>query len=273
MYGSKYHTSRAGAGSFWTLVVLAFALSPPGSSPATADEEFWSPLALTGKAGELPEARDVVRRAIDFVEAHDQLAFETLVTYEVVQKNGQKLQFDMLQRVAIQRPDRIHWVTLHDDAATVTASCRDGTFTLLRQPANIWGRVDVPSELTAAISTVSKEYNVVVPFVDLLSGDASELWLGKDVEWVDYVGEAWAEGQWTDHVALRRPGIDLELWLRKGDEPFPVKMSIVRTDDDGLPGFSARFRVWSTRIEEGSIPKFVPPEGSEQVEVVPVNTP
>jgi hypothetical protein len=273
MHGSKHHTSSTLAGAFWTLVALALALSPPGSSRASADEEFWSPPALTREASELPEARAVVRHAIDFVESHDQLAFEALVTYEVVQKNGQKLQFDMLHRVAVERSARIHWVTLHDNGATETAWCGDGTFTLLREPANLWGRVNVPPDLKDAILGVSKEYKVAVPFVDLLSGDVGDLWLGKDVKWVDYVGEAWVEGQWTDHVALRRPGIDVQLWFRKGDEPFPVKMSIIRTNEDGLPSFSARFRVWSTRIADGAIPKFVPPEGSEQVEVVPVHTP
>ena len=101
----------------------------------------------------------------------------------------------------------------------------------------------------------------------------AELWLGEDVEWVDYVAEAWAEGQWTDHVALRRPGADIQLWFRKGDEPFPVKMAIVRTEEDGQPGFSARFREWKTQIPDGAAPKFVPPEGSEQLRIVPIVKP
>ncbi len=274
MSGSKQHPLPVlRARAIWALVALALALPRPGSSLAAANEAFRSPTALTGKAGELPNARDVVRRAIDFVESHDQLAFEALVTYEVVQENGQKLQFEMLQRVAIQRPARIHWVTLHDNAATETAWCSDGVFTLLREPANVWGRVDVSPTLSDAMLTISKEYGVAVPFVDLLSNNVGELWLGQDVEWVNYIGEAWVEGQWTDHVALRRPGVDVQLWFRKGDKPFPVKMSIVRTGDAGQPGFSARFRMWSTRIPDGSIPKFVPPDGSEQIEVVPVTTP
>jgi len=242
--------------------------------PATAGEKaIWSPPPLAGEPGDLPEGRDVLRRLIDFMKSHDQLAFEAVATYEVVQENGQKLQFDMLQRVALDRPQRLHWVTLNDDAGTVTAWLADGTFTMVLQPQNVWGQVNVPPALTTAVSTVAEEYEVPVPFVDLLSGQAEELWLGEDVEWVDYVGEAWAEGQWTDHVALRRPGADIELWFRTGDEPFPVRMAIVHTEEDGLPKFSARFRQWSTRIRDGAIPEFVPPEGAEQLEVAPVIRP
>ena len=137
----------------------------------------------------------------------------------------------------------------------------------------MWGRVSVPPALSDAVSRFAHEYNVPVPFVDLLSGDVAELWLGEDVEWVDYIGEAWAEGQWTDHVALRTPSADVQLWFRKGDEPFPVKMAIVHTDEEGLPAFTARFRRWATQIPDGAIPTFVPPEGSEQLEIVPSHRP
>jgi hypothetical protein len=255
-----------GVGVFALLALM----SACSASTETAEDVSWSPAPLSGDARDLPEGRDVIRRVLEFMQSQDQLAFEAIATYEVVQENGQKLEFDMLQRMAVDRPGRLHWVTLNDDATSDTAWLADGTFTMVRQPANVWGQVEVPPALTAGVSRIAEDYDVPVPFVDLLSGEAEELWLGKDVEWVDYVGEAWAEGQWTDHVALRRPGADIELWFRTGDEPFPVKMAIVHTEEEGLPKFSARFRQWSTQIPDGAIPEFVPPEGSEQLEVVPV---
>lgn len=242
-------------------------------SIAAAGQDSWSPSALSGEAGELPEGREVVQRAIDFMNRHDRVGFEAAVIYEVVQDNGQKLQFGMLQRVALARPHRLHWVTLYDDAGTDTAWVQDGIFTMVREPANVWGQVRVPPTIGDAVSRISLEYNVPVPFVDLLSGDVAELWLGDDVEWVNYIGEAWVDGQWTDHVALRKPGADIQLWFRKGDEPFPQRMAIVHTDEEGLPAFSARFRKWSTQIPDGSIPKFEPPAESSQIEIVPVVRP
>ena len=272
MSSMRQHARRELAGHAWTLVVLALWLTQV-ASPAAADDGAWSPTELTGEADDLPEGREVVQRAIDFMSSHEQLLFEALSTYEAVQENGQKLQFDMLQRAAVWHPDRMFWVTLYDNATSDSAWCQEGTFTLLRQPANVWGRVSVPPTLSEAVSRVADEYRVTVPFVDLLSGDVAELWLGEDVEYVDYIGEAWAEGQWTDHVALRTPDVDVQLWFRQGDEPFPVKMAIIRTGEDGMPGFSARFREWSTTVPEGAIPEFVPPEGSEQLEIVPVISP
>jgi hypothetical protein len=252
--------------------MLALALTP-GAATAGTDERSWSPPALTGEVGDLPEGRDVVERAIDFMKSHDRVGFEAVSTYEAVQENGQKLQFTMLQRVVMQLPDRIFWTTLYDNAKIDMAWCKGGTFTMIKQPANIWARVKVPEALSDAVSRLSEEYKVDVPFVDLLSGDISELWLGEQVEYVRYIGEAWIDGHWTDHVALRRPGVDVQLWFRQGDQPFPMKMAIVHTDEEGKPGFWARFRKWSTQVPDSAIPKFEPPEGSEQLQIAPVIRP
>jgi hypothetical protein len=262
---------KGAAVAFLTLPLLAACRQGPSETAiAAAQVGAWSPPPLTGAAADLPDAREVIRRAIDFVSSHDRLGFEVIATYEVMQDNGQKLEFDMLQRVAVEQGKRLYWVTLNDDGATETAWCEGGTFTMIRQPSNVWGQVNVPMPLPDAISTVADSYGVSVPFVDILSGDAAELWLGDDVEWVDYIGESWADGHWTNHVALRRPGADIQLWFRADDEPFPIKMTIIRTDDDGLPAFSARFRAWKTEIRDGSIPDFAPPEGAERLEIVPI---
>ena len=154
-------------------VLVACGQAPTKTEVAAVGDPAWLPPPLAGEAGDLPDARDVVRRAIDFVSSHDRLAFEVIASYEVVQENGQKLEFEMLQRVAFEQPRRLYWVTLHDDASTETAWCEGGTFTMIRQPANAWGQVNVSPFLPAAILTVAHEYNVPVPFVDILSGDAA----------------------------------------------------------------------------------------------------
>ena len=71
------------------------------------------------------------------------------------------------------------------------------------------------------VNRLSDEYDLDVPFGDILASDLADLWLGEEVTEVWWVGEAWVEGYWTDHVALRRPGADIQLWFRTDAEPFP----------------------------------------------------
>jgi len=241
-----------------------------GSSLATAEDLPWSPPTLPAPGHDVTDGRTIVQNTLDFMGGYSDLAFEALVTYGAVQDDGQKIHFDMLQLVAIRLPHHLFWMNLFDDGSSHSAWCNDGEFTLLKQPSNIWGQITVPPTISDAVTRISTEYNIDVPFVDILSGDPAELWLGENVHSVDFIGPAWIDGQWTDHIAIRKPGVDIELWFRQGAEPFPMRIEMVYTTEPQLPSYSARFRKWSTEVPEGSIPKFEPPTDSEKVEVVPI---
>ncbi len=241
------------------------------SSPGPGDDAGWAPPALTDDAAEDPDPRAIVRRMTDFIGGHEELMLEALVSYGALQESGQMLHFDLLQRMAIRKPDRLFWVTLYDDATADSAWFADGAFTLLKQPANLWGQIDGPNTISAMVTRLVDEYSLDVPFRDILAGDPAELWLGEDVSAVQYVGEAWVEGAWTEQVAIRKPGVDFELWIRKGDEPFLAKMAVVFTEEEGRPTYLARFRKWATSVPAGSLPEFAPPPDSERLELTPVH--
>ena len=266
----KASCSKRGLRSHRHLLAALALLIGCQAAPPQQEADFWKPSALTDDSGELPDGREVVTRMAEFMAGQEQIAFEALVSYEAVQASGQKYHFDMLQRMAVRKPDRLFWVTLHDDATADSAWFDSGRFTLLKQPANLWGQVDLPPNIPEAVERLVFEYDLDVPFADILSSDPSELWLGEDVTSVEYVGEAWVEGFWTDHVALRKPGVDFEIWIRHGDQPFPMRVHIIYTEEDARPSYSARFREWATSLTDGALLEFSPPSGAERVEVVPV---
>ena len=100
-------------------VALLIGCNPTGD-PASST---WTPPALAGTDAEWqePDARGVIRSMTDFLASHQLLMTEALVSYESVQESGQKLQFDFLQRMAIQRPDKFFWTTVHDDGSADSA--------------------------------------------------------------------------------------------------------------------------------------------------------
>ena len=253
-----------------TLLVAGACQPPDVPDVGMPQEAIWQPTALTGDGMELPDARDIIRRMTEFMGNNDDLWFEALVTYEAVQEDGQKITFDLLQQMAIRQPDRLFWVTLRDDGSMNSAWFDRGDFTLLREPANVWGQVTLSPSIPEAVETLVYEYDLDVPFADMLMTEGGELWLGEEVTSVDYVGEAWIDGYWTDHVAIRMPGADIEFWVRHGAEPFPSRLNIIYTEEEGQPRYSAHFRNWGTTLPEGSLPAFVPPPDSEELEVVAV---
>ncbi len=255
------------------LAIAAFAMLGGCGTPAPPEDSAWVPPALEGDVGELPEGREVVQRMIDFMTGHRELAFEARVTYESVQESGQKLHFDMLQRVAMRKPDQIFWVTLRDDASVDSAWYDNGRFSMIRQPANLWGQIRIPGDMADMVEELVDQYMIDVPFPDILSGNPQDLWLGEDVSSVWYVGEAWVGGRWTDHVAIRKPGVDIQIWIQQGD-PFPARVAIIFIEDEGMPVNIARFTKWSTTLPaDPRLFQFTPPPEAERIDVVPVIRP
>ena len=254
----------------YLMLSLLVALLVGCGAPALTEHDMWTPPALADDDGELPDGREVVQRMMDFMEGNQELAVEARVTYESVQESGQKLQFDMLQRIAMRKPDQLFWVTLRDDATLDRAWYDKGHFRMIRQPANLWAEIRLPGGIAEAVQELVADYMITVPFPDLLSVDPNDRQLDDEIASIWYVGEAWVDGQWTDHVAIRKPGADVQIWVRQ-DEPFPAKMAIVYTEDEGMPGYTARFSKWSSTLpEDPSLFEFTVPPGAERIDVVPV---
>ena len=87
---------------------------PESSEPATgAESPDWTPPPLPDGDTEPPDAGAVVRRAAEFIQSQPEFLTEAMVTFGALQESGQTLHFDVLERVAIRRPDKLAWVTLH----------------------------------------------------------------------------------------------------------------------------------------------------------------
>ncbi len=265
-------SSRLPKGLCILAIAFTMSLSIAGCSQQPEDSgSIWIPEPLLDEAAETSDAGAIMARMTEFMSGHQEIAAEALVSYEVLQASGQILSFDLLQRIAYRKPDKLHWITVFDDGTQETAWFNNGSFSMLKEPAYLYGKIDVGSTVPEMVVDLEEEYGLDVPFRDVLSGQISELWLGDDVTSTRYVGEAWLDGAWTDHIALRREGVDFEIWVRKGEQPFPVKISIVLTDEEGMPRNSTRFRKWAKVLPPSVSFDFVPPEGAEQIEVVPVS--
>lgn len=250
------------------VLVLAVPLVAVAQQPQETD--LWTPSVLADDGGDAPEAREIVERMIALLRGTQELSLEARVTYEAVQESGEKLQFDMLQRIAMRRPNEIYWVTLRDDATMDKAWYVNGQFSMVRQPANRWAQIYIPGGISEMVEELVSNYNVDVPFPDLLSRNSRDLWLADDVTSIRYVGEAWVGGHWTDHVAIRKPGIDIQLWVRQ-DDPILAKMAVVFTANEGMPSYTARFSKWSSTLpDDPALFEFTPPPGAERIDAVPV---
>jgi hypothetical protein len=254
----------------WTWLPALMAIIAIAGCQTEEAEDPWTPPPLTDDVAEEPDPRALVEGLIRFLKSQPEIAVEALVAYEAPQRFGQNLEYDLLQRVALVRPDRMRWTTVHDDGVLDTAWISDGQFTMLIQPAGLWGRIEGPETNREMLDLLVSDYEIDVPFGEVLNTEElEELWLGDEVTELWWVGEAWVQGHWTNHIALNRPGVEVELWIRKGESPFPAKLTIEYTDIEGQPSYVARFRKWMTEVPASVDFSFTPPSDARRVEIVP----
>ena len=64
-----------------------------------------------------PHAREVLALACNYLASKPRFRFDAQINFEVVQPNGERLEFDETETVHVRRPDKIHTFVLRDGKA------------------------------------------------------------------------------------------------------------------------------------------------------------
>lgn len=254
------------------LMVSLVGLSACGPAGVSDGEsEFAWPTESPAGGGPMPTTDEVLEGMVALMESQRDLAVDAHITYEVLQDSGQLLSFHSVQYLAVRKPDLLAWTTVRDNATVDEVWFADGVFTMLKHPENFYGQVeDLPTEMTEAVDMLVDGYGIFVPFSDLISGHARQIFL-EESDSKMYVGEAWIRGQWTHHLALRSGDFDVELWVSAKGDPVPLRMGIRWKKEEGHPSFTARFHNWNlTPIFDDTTFSTDLPENAERVIMVPI---
>jgi len=260
------------AGMAAVLTVCLAGLSGCGAADVSLGEsEFVLPTDPPAGGGPMPSADDVLEGMVALMESQRDLAVDAHITYEVLQDSGQLLSFQTVQYLAVRKPDLLAWTTVRDNATVDEVWFADGMFTMLKHPENFYGQVDdLPVEIPESVDMLVEIYGIFVPFSDLISGHARQIFLEESDSRM-YVGEAWIRGQWTHHLALRGGDFDVELWVSAEGDPVPLRMGIRWKNEEGHPSFTARFHNWNlSPVFDDTTFSTDLPENAERVIMVPI---
>ena len=237
-----------------TLAAMAFAL--PSS-------------AAVQPAGIDPQATKLVKASTDFLASQKRFSAETRSSLEVVLTSGQKIQFDHLARLSVQRPNKLRADRVGD--LVEQAFYFDGkSLTIFNPGEKYFATVAAPGTLEEMLDFARTRLDIVAPAGDLVYGNAYDI-LMTDVTQGFVVGKAVVEGVRCDHLAFRAPHVDWQIWIQEGKEPLPRKLVITTRDQANAPQFSVVVTKWNLR------PTFTPqtfsfraPSGAKQVEFMPL---
>ena len=230
-----------------------------------------SSAAADGAPGVEERADRILREMGEYLKTASEFTFKADISYDSVETSGEKIEYGGVAKVAVHRPDRLHWEYVGDELQRQSQAIINGSrFVLYKDAENLYSRADVPSDLDGAIDHLVKKYGFPVPTADLVYADPYSI-LIENVESGFLVGLHPVDGTPCHHLAFSQEAIDWQIWIEDGPRPVPRKLVVTYKNEPSSPQYTARLSGWDfqPRLSDRYF-QFHPPAGASEIEFLPI---
>jgi hypothetical protein len=252
------------------VAVLALALAAGGTiaTSRAADAKAKKVPAAAAEPSADPKATEIVQRMAERIVAAERLRLGGEIAWDVVQADGQTLEFGATREVVLQRPDHLR-VDIEVREAGKRRLLYDGKQIVLQDlEQNVYATAPRTGPVDETVEFVSDRLGIPVALSEFLSPDLPKI-LSERLDSASYVGESTIDGARCDHVALRNEVGGMQLWVGQEDS-LPRRITITYEQEDGRPQFRARLSGWdlSPKVKDSTF-AFDPPKDAEKIAFAP----
>ncbi len=225
-----------------------------GDTPATIEAA-----AFSGKASE------ILTRSTDFIAAAPAFALVGDGGNEVLQQDGQLLEFGAHFTLTIQRPSQANLRIDSRDGTSATLILDGDALSVFSVIENIfyYDTTHQPGDINESLDFLAMELGVPRQLRFFLSKDLTAS-LSR-VKSGYYVGESIIDGVMCDHLALRNEMLDAQVWIAQGNEPVFRRIVITHKELQGQPRVWVQFNEWEFSPELSErIFTLSPPDNAER---------
>jgi len=206
---------------------LSVACAAPDSKPPVANRTVE------------PEATRALERMSAYLLTLPAFELQADTVRDVVTNDGQRLQVGGISHYKVQRPDRFQ-IDVDTDFMSRRYYFNGKQFTVFAPKLDYYATVNAPPTIRQTLGVLRAKYGVELPLEDLFLWNDPKEKRAEQLTSAYLVGPATVDGYTTDHYAFREPDRDWEIWIDKGERPFPRKLVIVDRKDSAHPGYTAR---------------------------------
>lgn len=216
----------------------AAAQAPPQSGTAMPEFANPDPIAVEGVIED--GAIDAIKEMSSFLVTAQTLGLTSQGSLDAVTADGQRIQMDGVTTYKVRRAGG--FVVDYNSDIKRRRFIYDGkTFTIHSPTLGFYASTPAPPTNREVLDTVYNKFGVRLPLEDLFRwSDGSHADRIQALKSAYEVGSATIDGVPTDHFAFREADVDWEVWIQKGDQPWPRKLVIVDRTDPSRPTFTAR---------------------------------
>ena len=180
---------------------------------------------------------------------------------------GQIIEHSYDASMSVRKPSQLRLTNLSGEN-TKELFFAGGVLTVFDTDRNYYAQKPIPDGFLNAIDFALNDLGIKAPLLELISRNFAESVSGGESE-VAYMGTSLFRGEMHDHIAIRGPEVDMQLWIAAEPPHLPKKMALVSKWESGAPRFVG-FMSWDTgaQLSDDTF-DFVPPQGATEIQFVP----
>jgi hypothetical protein len=218
-----------------------------------------------------PAAVEILKRMTDFLDGLKQFSVNTHNILEEMHVSGHRVDYDLSASLTVKRPNKLR--AERTGGLLNQRFFYDGrTLTLYNPSEQVYATKEAPDTIEKMIDLARERIGIVLPAADLLYRNAFPL-LMQDVTLAVVVGKPMVRGVKYNHLLFSRPGVDFQIWVTEGKQPWPRRYIVTETGTPALLSVSTVLSDWNIApaVDDAQF-KFVPPKGAMAITFKPLET-
>jgi hypothetical protein len=213
-------------------------------------------------------AEQLLKQMSDYLAGLRQFRVRSSSTDEIVTTSGQKVQVAADSDVTVHRPNAL--TSAQVGSTEGLAFYYDGrAMSLYCKMDNSYGTVKAPPTIDATLDELDKKYGIDAPGADLLYSNAYDV-LTEQVKGGQYLGLETIDAVPAHHLAFQGDKIDVQVWIKDGSEPLPLRYVITTKTMKTYPQFTVQLSHWEPQAAvSDSAFKLEPPSGATHLDSLP----
>ena len=214
-----------------------------------------------------PDPRELLKRMSDEIAGLESYIINGDAYADARLEAGLIIEHASQATLQVRKPDTVR-ITNKTSEELKELFFQSGVLTIYTQSKNFYGQTLIPEGVNVALDYAVDELGIDAPMLDFVSGEVAERLIATSTD-VLYLGTSLIRGKTYQHVAIRTPEIDVQLWIAAEGPPLPGKMSLSAKWDGGAPRTTV-FMEWNTSPDFKKNPiKFKPPADAIKISFEP----
>ena len=251
------------AGLVLSASILAATPAWAESNAASTSQAATAPAPVETEAQQFARAR--LMEMAGLLGKTEKFSVSLQVAYDVVQENGQKIEFGEVRELAVQRPDRLRVLETASHGGRDLMLFDGKLITTLNSEMNVYAQAPQPGNIDASVIHFVRDLQMRLPLAPLLMEKSADE-LQRRVQSIDYVEYTDILGKPAHHIAARTANVDFQVWIADNKQPLPLRIVLNYPTAEGQPQFRADFSDWNLapRFDKSTF-EFTPPAAAKQI--------